>query len=126
MKKLDMNFRRDLPYNELPDLPPALELETKAVLKACIEARAALAELKQTGALLPNPAVLINSIPLLEAQASSEIENIVTTADRLFRHAQTPSELTDPATKEALRYRMALMGGLSIAATPPIIDGDRD
>ena len=52
------------------------DIETKAVLKACIAARAALAEVKVSGQLIPNQAVLINSIPLVEAQASSEIENI--------------------------------------------------
>jgi Fic family protein len=62
------------------------------VLKACIEARAAVAELKQAGRLLPNQDVLINTIPLLEAQASSEIENIVTTTDQLFRYAQPDRE----------------------------------
>lgn len=49
------------------------------MLKACIAARAALAELCVSGQLIPNQAVLINSMPLLEAQASSEIETIVTT-----------------------------------------------
>lgn len=58
--------------------------------------------------LIPNQAVLINSIPLLEAQASSEIENIVTTTDRLFRFANEAGNSADPATKEALRYRTAL------------------
>jgi Fic family protein len=52
--------------------------------------------------------MLINTLPLLEAQASSEIENIVTTTDRLFQHLGT-EEQADPATKEALRYRHALM-----------------
>ncbi len=60
-------------YNELPQLPPKADLESRAVLKACIEARAAVAELKQAGRMLPNQAVLINTIPLLEARASSEI-----------------------------------------------------
>lgn len=69
------------PYNELPALPPRADIETRVLLKACIEARAALAELKQAAAHLPNLAVLINVIPILEAQASSEIENIVTTTD---------------------------------------------
>ncbi|MCF6212329.1 MAG: hypothetical protein L3K24_17090 [Gammaproteobacteria bacterium] len=55
--------------------------------KLCTEARVALAELKQVGELIPNQSVLINTIPLLEAQASSEIENIVTTSDQLFRFA---------------------------------------
>jgi Fic family protein len=99
------------PYNDLPNLPPAAEIETKAVLKACVRARAALAALRQATALIPNPTVLINSIPLLEAQASSEIENIVTTTDALFRHAQPGSPTADPQTKEALRYRTALKAG---------------
>lgn len=62
-------------------LPPDTEVETKAVLKATTAARAAVAALDQAAQLLPNPKVLLNAAPLLEAQASSEIENIVTTAD---------------------------------------------
>jgi Fic family protein len=61
-------------YNRLPALPPVYDLESRAVLKACIEARAALAELKQAAGLIPNQAMLINTIPLLEAKDSSEIE----------------------------------------------------
>lgn len=108
------------PFNDLPLLPPAGEVETKAVLKACIEARAALEGLKQAGARLPNQAVLINSIPLLEAQASSEIENIVTTSDALFRYAQIEDQTPDPATKEALRYRTALERGFRSLSQRPI------
>lgn len=100
----------DRPHNDLPHLPPSLELETTPVLKRCITARAALAELKQACKLFPNPAMLINTLPLLEAQASSEIENIVTTADKLFQHLQADAG-ADPATREALRYRHALLGG---------------
>ena len=112
-------FDPSKPWNALPPLPPQAEIETRAVLKACIEARAALAELKQAGELIPNQAVLINSIPLLEAQASSEIENIVTTTDRLFQYADDRSGNADPATKEALRYRTALRQGFeSLAARP--------
>lgn len=107
------------PYNTLPLLPPRQVLETTAVLKQCIASRAALAELKVAAALIPNPAVLINTLPLLEAQASSEIENIVTTADRLFRHMQA-DERADPATREALRYRHALLEGVGTLATLPI------
>jgi Fic family protein len=98
------------PFNDLPALPPAVDLETKAVLKRCITARAALAELKQAAELIPNQAMLINTLPLLEARASSEIENIVTTADRLFRHLDADTD-ADPATREALRYRQALLDG---------------
>jgi Fic family protein len=55
-----MNFDPLKPYNRLPELPPKVDLETKAVLKACIDARAALAALKQASALIPNPAMLIS------------------------------------------------------------------
>lgn len=108
-----------VPYDELPRLPPATEIETRAVLKACIEARTALAELKQLGALIPNPTVLINAIPLLEAQASSEIENIVTTTDRLFRYADG-ADPGDPPTREALRYRAALHHGCQSLVERPV------
>lgn len=99
-------------------LPPAGELETRVVLRECVEARAALAELKVATQLIPNPAVLINTLPMLEAQASSEIENIVTTADELFRYAEA-DERADPATREALRYRHALLEGARTLATLP-------
>lgn len=108
------------PYNDLPPLPPAAELETRAVLKLCIEARAALAELKQLAEAIPNPAVLANTIPLLEAQASSAIENIVTTTDKLFQLAQTEQAQADPATREALRYRAALNHGVRSLAQRPV------
>jgi Fic family protein len=105
------NFYPEQPYNDLPLLPPPTEIETKAVLKTCIEARAAVAGLKQCGGLIPNQSMLINTIPVLEAQASSEIENIVTTADRLFQLANAPDSKVDAASKEALRYGKALSSG---------------
>lgn len=109
----------DQPYNDLPPLPPAADLETRPVLKQCIAARVALAELKQAAELIPNQGVLINALPLLEAQASSEIENIVTTTDRLFqyRHAD---ERADPATREALRHGGALMEGFRALKQTPL------
>lgn len=107
----EVSWVPEQPWNNLPSLPPLLELETKMVLKQCVGARAALAELKQAAVLLPNQAMLINIIPLLEAKDSSEIENIVTTTDKLFQFADTKGGLADPATKEALRYRAALSEG---------------
>lgn len=103
-------WRPEQPYNDLPTLPPAAEVETRPVLKQCIAARAALAELKQAAELIPNQGVLVNALPLLEAQASSEIENIVTTTDRLFQY-QSAGEHADPATREALRHSSALLEG---------------
>jgi Fic family protein len=113
------SWHSDAPYNQLPLLPPSADLETKAILKQCIPARAALAELKRAAELIPNQTMLINTLPLLEARASSEIENIVTTTDRLFQYRQI-NEGADPATKEALRYSHALLEGYRILAKRPL------
>ncbi|QBH05317.1 protein adenylyltransferase Fic [Xanthomonas oryzae] len=113
-------FNPEQPYNALPPLPPAGDIEARSLLKTCIVARTALAELKQATALLPNPAVLINTIPILEAQASSEIENIVTTTDDLFRYANDQERAQNPATKEALRYRSALYEGFQLLQQRPL------
>ena len=105
-------FNPEVPHNTLPALPPAGEqIESTPILKRCIEARVALAELKQAAELIPNSAVLVNALPLLEARASSEIENIVTTTDKLFEFADIAEDRADAATKEALRYRSALYEG---------------
>ena len=107
-----IDFNPKVPYNELPKLPPPSQtIETTEILKTCINARVALAELKQAAELIPNSAVLVNALPLLEARASSEIENIVTTTDKLFEFADIAEDRADAATKEALRYRTALYEG---------------
>jgi len=114
-----MRWHPEIPFNSLPSLPPAgIDLEPKSVLKATIDARAALATLAAAGKQLPNPRVLLHAVPLLEAQASSEIENIVTTADELFRHVD--SDGGDHATKEALRYRGAIFSGLRAINERPL------
>lgn len=112
-------WQPDQPYLDLPSLPPQVDIETKAILKQCITARAALAELKQAAELIPNQAVLINTLPLLEAGASSEIENIVTTTDKLFQHLGNEGQ-ADPATKEALRYSRALFEGFQALNQQPL------
>ncbi len=78
-----------------------------------------MGELKQAARLIPNPGVLINAIPLLEAKDSSEIENIVTTTDRLFQFAQAENA-ADAATREALRYRTALRNGYEAIKARPL------
>lgn len=115
-----MNWQPEQPFNTLPHLPSAELLETRAVLKACIPARAALAAMNQAAALMPNPAMLLNTLPMLEARDSSEIENIVTTADRLFQYADAAEQQADPATKEALRYRGALYWGAASLTQRPL------
>lgn len=110
------------PYNSLP-APPGAELETKAVLKATVKARAAIASLDQALQRIPNPSVLVSAIPLLEAKASSEVENIVTTTDELFRLAADSEERATPETKETLRYRSALFAGLRTLQRRPLTAG---
>lgn len=115
-----MSFDAAIPFDQLPLLPPGLEkIETRAVLKACIPARAALAELKAAGQLLPEQRLLVNILPMLEAKDSSRIENIVTTSDQLFQYVNHADQ-ADPATKEALRYRMAMYKGVELLNTWPL------
>lgn len=97
-----------------------MDVETKAVLKQCVKSRAALAELNLAGELIPDQSVLINTIPLLEARDSSEIENIVTTNDALFREASELDDSGDPVAKEALRYRSALTTGFHALKERPL------
>lgn len=114
-----MAWHPDVRYDDLPLLPPRVELESRRVLKATIGARDALARFDARARALPNPTVLINAIPLLEAQASSEIENIVTTTDELFSAAVTDVAAT-PAAREALRYRSALRRGYEQVGRRPL------
>lgn len=107
-----MSFDSTKPYNGLPLLPPGTDVETPSVLKTAITANRLLAELKGKSENLPNPAILLNAIILQEAKASSEIENIVTTNDKLFTALTAEDKKTDPHTKEVLRYREALRRGV--------------
>lgn len=107
-----MNYDRNLPFNDLPLLPPKAELETRQVLKQVTAASRALADLRGLARLIPNQKILINGIVLQEARQSSEIENIVTTNDELYRAAAADDEGgANPSTKEVLRYREALRHG---------------
>ena len=115
-----LGWQADRPYNKLPQLPPLVELETKTVLKRCIAAHAALAELKQAAELIPNQTMLIDTVPLLGAKDSSEIENIVTTTDMLFQYAQSGDNQANSATKAALRYRTALCSGFKSLQERPL------
>lgn len=112
-------FNPKKPYNDLPPLPPQAELETRDVLKKWGLARTALGGLKLAGATIPDQSVLISAIPLLEAKASSEIENIVTTNDALFREASLGDD-QDASAKEAVRYRTAMYQGLDAIKSRPL------
>lgn len=106
---LKMAYSRERPYNDLPLLPPDSGVfETVSVYKKLAQARAALAELKGRLPVIPNPYMLINTLVLQEAKDSSEIENIFTTSDNLYRAFTSKRSSVDPAVKEVLRYREAL------------------
>ena len=104
---------REMPSStyKLPELPPSVELETVPVLKALAKANRALAELKGAAKAIPNQGILIDTLALQEAKASSEIENIVTTQDELFQLDLFPEGPGSAAAKEVARYRDALKLG---------------
>jgi Fic family protein len=98
---------------KLPELPPPSQLETIPVLKALAAANRALAELKGQANTIPNQGILIDTLSLQEARASSEIENIVTTQDELFQADLFPENLQSGAAKEVALYRDALKLGFT-------------
>lgn len=100
----------------MPALAPLEELnparfDAPAILKRLASSSRALAELKGIAASIPNQSILINTLGLQEAKDSSEIENIVTTHDELFKDDVLPEAFANPAAKEVLRYRQALRVG---------------
>ena len=114
-------FRADTPYNELPPLPPNGDLETKPIMRKVIRASRALSELNGALRNLPNPTLFLDTIHLHEAKSSSEIENIVTTNDDLYRDMVADQKMGNPAVKEVLRYKKALWIGLERIEQRPFI-----
>ena len=99
------------PSYAIPALPPPANLETVPVFKALAKANRALAELKGRAATIPNQGILIDTLSLQEAKASSEIENIVTTQDELFQADLQLEGPDSPAANEVALYRDALKLG---------------
>lgn len=116
-----MAYQADKPYNDLPLLPPIADLETTPILKKTIVASRALSELKGAITNLPNPTLFIDTIQLQEAQASSAIENIITTQDELFKHTIADKKVDNPAIKEVLYYKEALWYGLTSLEKRPLL-----
>ena len=104
-------IRKEDKYS-IPSLPLPYDLETKEVLKQLNRANRKLAELKGVAQTIPNERILISSLTLQEAKDSSEVENIVTTQDDLYRAGLDPShQFINAATKEVLFYREAINEG---------------
>jgi Fic family protein len=116
-----IKFNRKTPYNRLPILPPKTNLETTKVLRKTINASRALAQLNGLLTNLPNPTLFLDTIHLQEAKASSEIENIITTNDDLYKSLVADKKFGNPATKEVINYKEALWNGLQQIETRPFI-----
>jgi Fic family protein len=99
------------PSYRIPELPPKAELETVQVLKHAAVAHRHLAELKGVCLSIPNAAILIDTLIMQEAKASSEVENIITTQEELFQTSLFPENPASPAAKEVALYREALRDG---------------
>lgn len=116
-----MTFNRKSPYNDLPELPPSLDLETKEVLKKNISASRALAQLNGAIRNLPNPRLFLDTLHLQEAKASSEIENIITTNDDIYQSIVADKKYENNATKEVISYKEAIWFALEKLEKKPFI-----
>jgi Fic family protein len=108
-----MTFERTSPFNQLPHLPPEEgKIYDKEVLLLLAKAHRSLGKLDGISRKLPNPLMLVNTISLQEAKSSSEIENIFTSDDELYKAISTTDTRISPAAKEVLRYRESLWTGV--------------
>ena len=101
----------DVPYNGLAPMSELPPLDSTAVLNSCIRAHRALAELKGATLTMPNSRLLLQGLRARDVQASSAIEDVVTTNELLLQYSAADADLADPATKEALRYSEAVQLG---------------
>jgi Fic family protein len=118
-------FDRQKPFNELPLLPPDKDIENNPIiLRQLVLASRALATVNGNLNRLPNPLMLINTLALQEAKTSTEIENIFTTEDELYKAISDiyKESNVNPATKEVLKYREALWAGFKDLQTKKKID----
>jgi Fic family protein len=122
MKKV--KFDRKVPYNDLPDLPMQNDFIDKEVLMKWGLASRSLAELNRNILRIPNPKMLVNTISLQEAKSSTEIENIFTTEDELYKAISETikEEYANSSTKEVLKYREALWEGFYLVKKKNEID----
>lgn len=106
---------QNAPFYHLEKLPPKREqVETIAVLRQTNKAATTLAELKGIARTIPNQSMLINAIVLQEAKGSSEIENIITTQDELYKALTVNKSTISAETKEVVNYRTALFYGFNL------------
>jgi Fic family protein len=114
-------FDRNTPYNDLPPLPPAIDIETVNVMRKTISAGRSLAGLNGALLSLPNPTLFLDTIHLQEAKASSQVENIITTNDDIYKSLITDRDPEDAGAKEVFNYKQALWIGLGELKDKPFI-----
>jgi len=122
-----MAYDRNFPFNNLPLLPPPADIENDVgILRKLVSASRALASVNTSVLRLPNPFMLVNTIALQEAKTSTEIENIFTTEDELYKAISdsVQEDNANTATKEVLRYREALWEGHRLVNERNVIDMD--
>lgn len=105
----------------IEQFPDTRQLENTAIYKKLVSAHRHLAELKGVCRSIPNQGILINTLILQEAKDSSEIENIITTHDELFREAVFPDYAEKAAAKEVQNYAMALYRGYQLLNTEKVL-----
>lgn len=121
-----INPDRNKPWNDLPNLPIDSDLyEDLDIYKQLGDSKAALARLQGRSVVIPNQGMLINSISLQEAKASSAIENIFTTDDELYKaYSEDQAKQLDGPAKEILNYREALWLGYQHLESGDLFDND--
>lgn len=106
----------------IPTLPLPYDLETKEILRQVNRANRKLAELKGVALTIPNEQILISSLTLQEAKDSSEVENIVTTQDDLYRaELNLKATAINASAKEVLNYRQAMQRGFALVRNTKLL-----
>lgn len=111
-----MQFTRDRisQINKLAKLPPKREkVEIIEILRQLSKSSNSLGELKGIAETIPNQEMLINAVVLQEAKDSSEIENIITTQDELYKALATNTK-QPTQVKEVINYRSAIFSGFEL------------
>lgn len=121
MRIFTLMYDKNIPYNDLPDLPPA-GIESKAVIKKLIATSRSLAQFNGTIRNLPNPNLFIDTIHIQEAKGSSEIENIITTNDEVYKTFIADKQFKNSNEKEVISYKKALFHGLKALETRPFLN----
>ena len=103
------------------NLPYAINLDTIEILKKLDLTHRSLAELKGTAQSIPRQEVLINSIAIQEAKDSSEVENIVTTHDELYKSSLQVNQYLTAQSKEVQNYIAALKRGFAIVKEKQVL-----